>query len=117
MKLQSIAAGILLMASSSAFASSGMSCFVDTPDFDQFTSGYCFAVIWGVNQSTAVFRVDNPPANAHIHWDHPSCPSSTTFCSVPIQAFQFLTVSALVIDLDSSYHNTVQATANFENGM
>jgi len=116
MKLQSIVAGILLIASSSAFASSGMSCFVDTPDYDEFTSGFCFAMIFGARTTTAVFRVDNPPANAHIDWDHPDCPSSTTFCSVPIYAFHFLTVSALVIDLDSAYHNTVQATAYFEDG-
>ncbi|WDE02885.1 hypothetical protein SG34_015685 [Thalassomonas viridans] len=54
-----LTAGLLTASSlvaSQAYAAT-MECYVDTPAWDNYTPNSCFAMVWGANKATAVFRV------------------------------------------------------------
>ncbi|MCA1777880.1 MAG: hypothetical protein LC637_00430 [Xanthomonadaceae bacterium] len=91
----------------------GMSCFVDTPAFDLFTSPLCVSAGTTLT-TTAVFRVDNPPADFTIIWSDSSCSSSSTVCVVPINIIGYLTVSATVLNNANYTFTKVSATARYE---
>jgi hypothetical protein len=98
-------------------SSPSMSCYVDTPGVDVYTTGYCFDV-GGARTTVAVFRVDNPPANRTIHWSNSRCTnnSANTICILPISNFSAIDVSATVLDHDTGTFKTVSATAEYEGG-
>lgn len=115
MKVGRILAATLVLASSSVFAG-GMSCFVDSPAYDEFTPDNCETIVWGARTATAVFRIDNLPARYHIDWEKPACADNLTICSVSIRAFFNYTAKASVIDLDAGTVTEVSAVARFEDG-
>lgn len=103
---------MLTMASSTAFGAS-MSCYVDTPALDQFTSGFCGASVFnGPRTTSAVFRIDNAPSNINtIIWSDSACSSSSTVCITSIQAYGPKTVTATILKTDGTYE---QASAHAE---
>ena len=115
-RLLSITAGSLLLGSSLSAIADGMSCYVDTRGYDQFTPDYCFAVVGGARRATAVFRIDDLPNHYTIIWNQPNCAANQTICSTTIQAFHPYTASAYVLNLDENSFTTVSATAEFEDG-
>ncbi len=94
-------------------SSPSMSCFVDTPAFDIFTTGWCDNS-GTARTTTAVFRVDNPPSNFTILWSNGSCNSSSTTCFLPIRQYQTITLNATVLNNDNSTFTTTGATASYE---
>ncbi|WP_460103325.1 hypothetical protein [Sessilibacter sp. MAH4] len=91
-----------------------MSCLVDTINFDRFFTGECFGID-DRNSTTAIFRVDNPPANFYIDWHDPSCSPTSLSCSTTIFAYVDYVGSATVIDLSTGATQTISATARLEN--
>jgi len=95
-----------------------MWCMVDTPRWD--TGGYGFCLSGGFQlYATAVFRVDNAPANSTIYWSGPdgtisSCSSSSNVCSFPIRAMHSVTTTATVLDHSTGTFTTTTATAHYE---
>ncbi len=111
-----IKSALLTVASFAAFsASATMSCYVDTPAYDIFKQNYCDAFIAnGPHKTTAVFRIDNPPANLNsVIWSDSSCSQNSTICLVDIQAHRPLTMSATVLKTDGTYYQ-VSARADYE---
>ncbi len=90
-----------------------MKCFVDTPAFDQFTTGFCFSN-WTTFTTTAVFRIDNEPSNFTIIWSDSRCSSSSDTCLLPIRHFQTITLNATVLNNDNNTFSTTSATARYE---
>ena len=94
-------------------SSASMSCFVDTPAFDQFTTGFCFSVGTAF-MTTAVFRIDNPPSNFTILWSDSRCSSNSLTCFLPIRHFQTITLSATVLNNSNNTFVNTSATARYE---
>lgn len=96
-------------------SSPSMSCYVDTPGVDVYTSGFCSELGWARN-TVAVFRVDNPPANRTIHWSNSRCmtASSNTVCILPISHGFPVRVRASVLDHNTGTFTTVSATADYD---
>ncbi|WKE65876.1 hypothetical protein PVT67_01050 [Gallaecimonas kandeliae] len=115
MKMRTIVAATLLLGTGSAFAS-GMSCYIDTKAYDQFTPNDCSALVYGATQATAVFRIDNLPSRYYIDWHNPNCAANATTCTAVIRAFRTFQASATLIDLDAGTTTDVSATASFEDG-
>lgn len=115
MKKRYFAAALLALGSSSVFAA-GMSCYIDTRAYDEFTPNHCLNIVWGAKTATAVFRVDNLPANYYIDWDTPACAANATTCTAVIRAFVPFKATATLIDLDAGTTTEVSATATFEDG-
>lgn len=93
--------------------SSSMKCLVDTPAFDQFNTGFCFGASFA-NITTAVFMINNPPANYTILWSNSSCSSQSTYCSVPIRQYDSVNMSATVLNNANNTFTTTSATAYYE---
>lgn len=103
----------------SVFASSTpvLSCFVDTPAYDQFTQGGCFSVWFGGPiTTTAVFQVFNisSPGNYDFNWSIGSC--SGEQCVTNIRAYRPLTVSVTVTENATGQSWNLSATAEYERG-
>ncbi len=94
-------------------AAASMKCFVDTPAFDLFTTGYCHSS-GNPRTTTAVFRIDNEPANFTILWSDSRCSSSSDTCFLPIRHFQQITLSATVLNNANNTFSTTSATAHYE---
>lgn len=90
-----------------------MKCFVDTPALDIFTFDSCFSV-GAARTTTAVFRIDNMPANFTIIWSDSRCNSSSATCFLPIRQFRPLTLNATVLDNDNFTFSRTSATAEYE---
>lgn len=106
-----------LLGSPMAATAETMSCFVDTPRLDRFTTPRCFSVIFGAQSATAVFRVDPPlPNNFKVLWDDTRCNSTQSTCAVRIRAFTEKIMRATVLNFDNHTFFEVSATASFENG-
>ncbi len=111
--------GVLLTAASfSAFSAQTMSCYVDTPAYDQFTPNNCVAMIFnGPTTTSAVFRIDNPPANLQsVLWSDSACSSSATTCITDVRAYRPKSVSATVLKTDGTFYQ-VSANAHYELGL
>jgi len=95
-----------------------MSCFVDTPAYDEFTPEYCFAVIPGARFATAVFRALPPPLpnRFEVRWSDTRCDPKSPICSVRIAAYRPKTMTALVLNFDNFTFYEVSATAELEAG-
>lgn len=115
--MKKIIAGLLLASSSFATFGQSMSCYVDTPAYDTFTTSFCAGVIYnGPTTTSAVFRVDNPPSNLQsVVWSDSACSSSSTMCITSIRAYKPKTVTATVLKTDGTYYQ-VSATAEYELG-
>ncbi len=90
-----------------------MKCYVDTPAFDVFTTGFC-ADAGVARTTTAVFRIDNEPSNFTILWSDSRCSSSNDTCLLPIRHFQTINLSATVLNNDNNTFSTTSATALYE---
>ena len=106
---------VLSIGSTAAMANTSMSCYVDTSAFDEYRTGQCFAMIWGANKATAVFKVDGAPSGTKYIWSNSSCSESSSVCTTSIRAFQNYTMSATVLMPDGTW-SQVQASASFEDG-
>lgn len=116
MKLRYLFAAALALGSSSALAV-GMSCYVDTPAYDEFTPGICLSTVHGAKTATASFRIDDLPANYYVDWKKPACSNTGAgICTAVIKVFQPYEAIANVIDLDTGIVTEVSAIANLENG-
>jgi len=116
MGIRSLAAALLFFVVSGPVLAAGMSCYVDTHAYDRFTPNNCLSMIWGANSATAVFRIDDEPANRYIDWQTPDCPSNSNVCTTTIYAFSPFQAHATVINLDTGEVTKVSATARFEDG-
>ena len=112
----------LLMASALVIASAPtlantMSCYVDTPAYDEFTTSFCSALVYnGPTTTSAVFKVDNPPSNVQsVIWSDSACSSTSTTCITTIRAYRPKTVTATVLKTDGTYFQ-VSASADYELG-
>ncbi|EKE77524.1 hypothetical protein [Gallaecimonas xiamenensis] len=115
MKLRNLLAAVLALGSSSTFAA-GMSCYLDTAAYDEFTPNYCTEILWNKGSATAVFRIDNVPERFYIDWHNPKCESNATTCSAVIRVFEEYQATATLIDLTAGTVTEVSATAYFEDG-
>lgn len=93
--------------------SSSMSCYVDTPAFDYFTTGSCFSAGFS-RTTTAVFRIDNLPSNYSIDWHNSNCNDNNDTCFLSISHYQTITLSATVFNNSNSTFQNVSATAHYE---
>ncbi|WP_281557384.1 hypothetical protein [Thalassomonas sp. RHCl1] len=116
-----LTAGLLVassFATSQAYAAA-MECYVDTPAYDHYTTGSCFAMVWGENKATAVFRIKDAASKpiSSVIWDGAakSCGTGGTGCAVSIYAFRQYTATATVLYQDGTW-GTASATASFEDG-
>lgn len=109
--------GAVLTFSSLPVLAKSMSCYVDTPAYDNFTTSYCSAAIFdGPRTTSAVFRIDNPHSNIHsVIWSDSACSSSSTSCITTVRAYNPKTVTATVLKTDGTYFQ-VSATAEYELG-
>lgn len=110
-------ASTLLLASTPLFANT-MSCYVDTPAYDQFSKDFCFSSVFeGPTTTSAVFRIDNAPSNlSSVIWSDSACSSTATTCITTIRAYRPKTVTATVLKTDGTYFQ-VSATAEYELGL
>lgn len=113
---KAIIGAVLTLSSLPALANS-MSCYVDTPAYDNFTTNFCSAVIFnGPTTTSAVFRVNNAPSNVQsVLWSDSSCSSSSTTCITSVRAYKPKTVTATVLKTDGTFFQ-VSATAEYELG-
>ncbi|WDD96706.1 hypothetical protein [Thalassomonas actiniarum] len=116
-----LTAGLLVassFATSQAYAAA-MECYVDTPAYDQYTTGYCSALVWGANKATAVFRIKDAASKpiSSVSWGGAtaSCGTGGAYCSITIYAFRQYTATAIVNYQDGTW-STASATASFEDG-
>jgi hypothetical protein len=116
--LLSVAAVIATGLFTSQASAADMECYVDTQAYDHFTSGHCFALIYGASSATAVFRIAgaNKPISSVIWGDKASsCGTSGTSCSFTIRPFRANKASATILYQDGTWE-TASATASFEDG-
>jgi len=106
---------MLSMGASAAMADT-MSCYVDTQAYDEFTVNACDAVIYGANETTAVFRVDDAPSGSQIIWSNSSCSQTSSVCGISIRAMGRYTMSARILKPDGTWSDVSGATASFEDG-
>ena len=90
-----------------------MKCLVDTPAFDHYGTGICFGVAWPYS-TLVVFKIDYAPSNFTIIWSNPSCSQQSTYCSMSIQHYDPITLSATVLDNSNGTFTTTSATAYYE---
>lgn len=90
-----------------------MKCFVDTPAFDNFTFGFCVSAHSAFSTS-AVFRVDDLPADFTIIWSDSRCNQNSSTCILPIRQYQQVTLSATVLNHGNNTFSTTSATAIYE---
>lgn len=97
---------------------STMECYVDTPAYDEFRSGNCFAMIYGERYTTAVFRIVEDKGIASVLWGGAAankCTDNGNYCSFTIRSMSAYSVSATVLYEDGTY-GTASAVASFEDG-
>lgn len=104
-----------ILFSGSSFATT-MSCYVDTPAYDQYSANFCFAV--GQSRTTtASFKLTNTSGTIHkVLWSGTgtsSCSQSSTTCNVSIRHYQSVKVTADVLYTNGTWE-TSSATANYE---
>lgn len=111
-----IFAGLSLLGGN-AMAST-MECYVDTPAYDEFRSGTCFAMIYGQRYTTAVFRIVEDKAIASVLWGgaaNNKCTDNGNYCSFTIRSMTAYNVTATVLYEDGTY-GSASAYASFEDG-
>ncbi|GAB4194032.1 MAG: hypothetical protein Tsb002_25090 [Wenzhouxiangellaceae bacterium] len=93
-----------------------LSCYVDTPAYDQFTPYFCSSIwFFGPNTTTAVFQVFNVnPASHSYNWSVNGC--SGEQCFTTIGAYVPLTVSVTVTNNATGQQYNLSATAEYELG-
>ncbi|MBB1268139.1 hypothetical protein [Shewanella sp. SR44-3] len=117
-KFLSVAAVLSTSLFASQASAASMECYVDTQAYDQYTSGHCFALVYGARSATAVFRIAgaNKPISSVIWGDKAaSCGTSGTSCSFTIRPFVSNKASATILYQDGTWA-TASATASFEDG-
>ncbi|ATC93841.1 hypothetical protein [Pseudoalteromonas tunicata] len=114
-KVIKLACGLALSIGCTAAMANTMSCYVDTPKYDEFTTNQCDAIVWGANIATAVFRVDDAPSGSRILWSDNRCSDTSNMCMISIHAFRNYTMKATVLKPDGTWHQ-VSASASFEDG-
>lgn len=114
-KFTKVVFGLMLSMGANAAMADTMSCYVDTTAYDEYRTNSCFAMVWGANTATAVFKVDDAPSGSQILWSNSSCSQTSSVCSTSIRAFQNYTMSATVLKPDGTW-SQVQASASFEDG-
>ncbi len=97
----------------SSLASTSMKCFVDTPAYDQYRTGSCFAA-GSSRTTTAVFKIDGVPSNFRIYWSDSRCSQTSSTCMLPISWYQTISLSADVLDLTNNTFSSTSATAHYE---
>lgn len=98
------------LSSAKAGLSASMSCYIDTPAYDEFSPGYCFAI--GTTPSVAVFQLSTPTPAAYVVWyDHPEC--SGDECAVSIRPGQSITMGAYYVTYQGTPTQGAGATAEY----
>lgn len=94
-----------------------LSCFVDTPAFDQYVSGSCASTVLGGPQTTtAVFKVFGTASGHSYSYSWTGCTSSSSECQRIIRAYQPITVSVVVTDTSTGEQQFLSAQAEYELG-
>lgn len=98
--------------------SATLSCFVETPKFDQYTQNFCSGVTFGgPNTTIARFKVFGVGSGQGFsyQWSESAC-GNTPDCTVTIWAYQPKQVSVTVTNNSTSEQKYLSATAYYELG-
>ena len=101
-------------------SNASLSCYVDTTDYDQLTSGYC-ASGWRPGQpnpTIAHFQVVGlAPGSYTFSWSNPQCSSASSWCNQSIRkdtsGGQPVTMTVTIHDNATGASTTVSATAEY----
>ncbi|MBI2379859.1 MAG: hypothetical protein HYV16_03770 [Gammaproteobacteria bacterium] len=93
-----------------------LSCYVDTPAYDQYAEGYCDALIYNAKTAKAVFQVFGSEQAGRYTYAWTNCTSTSSQCVKTIYPFRFYNISVVVTDTYTGTKTTLTATANFEDG-
>jgi len=96
-----------------ATGSLSMSCFVDTPAYDNLTQGYCFSA-GAARTTTAYFLINNAPSNYTVIWSDSRCNSASLSCILPIRQYQTINLSATVLNNSNNTFAKTSARAEYE---
>jgi hypothetical protein len=99
-----------LSSAKAELSAASMSCYIDTPAFDELRPNHCWAI--GTSPSVAVFHLSTPTPAAYVVWyDHPEC--SGHDCAVSIRPGQSITLGAYYVTYQGTPTLGAGATAEY----